>query len=126
MPAAAILGPRQCGKSTLAKHVLSGMDNTLYLDLESSRDLRKLDDPETFFEETSEKLICLDEIQRRPDLFTPLRSILDRGNRNGQVLNYSTLASSLGVSGHTVKNYIDLLARSYMVRLLHPSCALKH
>ncbi len=38
----------------------------------------------------------------------------------GQVLNYSTLAASLGVSGHTVKNYIELLNRTYMVRLLQP------
>lgn len=39
MPAVALLGPRQCGKSTLAKYLLSPMANGLYLDLEKSSDL---------------------------------------------------------------------------------------
>lgn len=52
MPALAILGPRQCGKSTLARHIINKMPDTIYLDLEHTRDLRKLNDPEAFFEET--------------------------------------------------------------------------
>jgi len=48
-PAVALLGPRQCGKSTLALNLTTKIDNFLYLDLESNADLRKLEDPELFF-----------------------------------------------------------------------------
>lgn len=85
-PVVAILGPRQCGKSTLAKHILSQLSNTLYLDLEKTSDHNKLRDPEAFFSVNAGKLICLDEIQRVPDLFPILRSIIDEENRNGQLL----------------------------------------
>jgi len=85
-PAIALLGPRQCGKSTLALNLKSSLPNFLYLDLESFADLRKLDDPGLFFSSNKDKLICLDEIQNKPDLFPVLRSILDRNRRNGQLL----------------------------------------
>jgi len=84
--ALAILGPRQCGKSTLAKYIVSQFPGSVYLDLETPSDLQKLSEPELFFEQHAEKLVCLDEIQRQPDLFPILRGILDRGNRNGQIL----------------------------------------
>lgn len=85
-PAVAILGPRQCGKSTLAKNIIGHFKNSIYLDLESPADLNKLRDPETFFDANREKLVCLDEIQRAPEIFPVLRSIIDRANRNGQLL----------------------------------------
>ncbi|MDX9907679.1 MAG: ATP-binding protein [Bacteroidales bacterium] len=86
-PVTAITGPRQCGKSTLAKHIaeLSGKD-TLYLDLEKPSDLSKLDDPEWFLGLQKEKLICLDEIQRKPELFPLLRSLVDEWAGNGHFL----------------------------------------
>jgi uncharacterized protein len=86
MPAVAILGARQTGKSTLAKKYLAGQKHSIYLDLEKPGDLNKLQNPEAFFEVNSEKLVCLDEIQRSPDLFPLLRSILDERGRNGQIL----------------------------------------
>jgi hypothetical protein len=79
----AILGPRQCGKSTLALSLLKGYANSIYLDLEKMQDLKKLDDPELFFSQNKNSLVCLDEIQRRPDLFPALRSLLDERNKNG-------------------------------------------
>lgn len=85
-PCVAILGPRQCGKSTLALHLQKTLPNFLYLDLENPADLRKLDDPLVFFERNGDALLCLDEIQRRPDLFPVLRSILDRGGKKGRVI----------------------------------------
>jgi uncharacterized protein len=85
-PVVAVLGPRQCGKSTLAKAIISKIPNSLYLDLERPSDLNKLRDPEAFFTINSGKLICLDEIQRTPDLFPVLRSIVDEHNRNGQFI----------------------------------------
>jgi predicted AAA+ superfamily ATPase len=44
-PAVAILGPRQCGKTTLAKHITQEFSQAVYLDLEHPADLAKLDDP---------------------------------------------------------------------------------
>ncbi len=85
-PAVAILGPRQCGKSTLAKRILQGVENSLYLDLERPSDRNKLFDAEAFFGHNSQRLICLDEIQRVPDLFPVLRSVIDHNDRDGQFL----------------------------------------
>ena len=85
-PAVAILGPRQAGKSTLAKMISNNFNNYLYLDLEKPSDLRKLSEPELFFDINKNKLICLDEIQRKPDLFSILRSVIDENRRNGQFL----------------------------------------
>ncbi len=48
-PVIALLGPRQCGKSTLAKKIIAETGNASYLDLEKPPDLRKLDDPEFVF-----------------------------------------------------------------------------
>jgi uncharacterized protein len=221
-PVTAILGPRQCGKSTLAKHIAEKTGKEfLYLDLEKPSDLQKLDDPEWFLNTQKNKLICLDEIQRKPELFPLLRVLVDEwGNRgnflilgsasrnllrqsseslagrisykrltpflidelkeviqvediltkggfprsllatndklsfawredfittflerdlllwsgfspvtmrklwqmlahlNGQIINYSNLSSSLGVSHTVVRNYIELLASTYMISLL--------
>jgi len=85
-PAVALLGPRQCGKSTLAKHLIDGVGDAVYLDLERLSDRNKLRDPEAFFGLNTGVLICLDEIQRVPDLFPVLRSVIDEGARNGQFL----------------------------------------
>ena len=85
-PAVAVLGPRQCGKTTLALEIVKGRKNAVYLDLEKPSDQRKLEDPELFFQLQKENLICLDEIQRRPELFPVLRSIIDERGSNGQIL----------------------------------------
>ncbi len=82
----ALLGSRQTGKSTLAKIILKSISNSIYLDLENPVDFAKLSDPSAFLEANKNKLICLDEIQRYPELFSILRGYLDRGQRNGQLL----------------------------------------
>jgi predicted AAA+ superfamily ATPase len=222
-PVTALVGPRQCGKSTLAKRLLSPRGRAIHLDLERPRDLLKLEDAEWFFTAHRGKLICLDEIQRCPELFPVIRSLVDdwggnghflvlgsasrdllkqsseslagriaylrltpflwsevvrrtsqetylaRGafprsllaksdavsfrwrenfistflerdllqwagvspigmrrllqmlaHRNGQTANYSAMASSLGVSGVTVKNHVDLLTSTYMLETVPP------
>ncbi len=83
VPAVALLGPRQVGKTTLAKAVAKGMDS-LYLDLESPEDLLKLSDPSSFLSMHSDKLIILDEIQRAPDLFMILRGLIDKNREQGR------------------------------------------
>jgi len=85
-PAVAILGPRQCGKTTLAGQIVQELAPSVYLDLENPPDLAKLDDPLAFFSMHSDDLICLDEIQRTPELFATLRSVIDARGRNGQFL----------------------------------------
>lgn len=86
VPVVAILGPRQCGKSTLAKAILATRPDTIYLDLERPSDSNKLTDPEAFFTINRDKLICLDEIQRMPELFPVLRGIIDENRENGQFI----------------------------------------
>ena len=85
-PVTAVIGPRQCGKSTLVKNLIRGNPDVIYLDLERHSDLRKLDEPEWFFTSQKEKLICIDEIQRKPDLFPLIRSLTDEWGRNSRFL----------------------------------------
>ncbi|MEE4604568.1 MAG: ATP-binding protein [Desulfobacteraceae bacterium] len=85
-PVVAILGPRQCGKTTVALQIVKPMKKSVYLDLENPADLAKLDDPLAFFSLHEDDLICLDEIQRAPELFITLRSIVDQRGKNGQFL----------------------------------------
>ena len=82
-PVTAVIGPRQCGKSTLTPHLLTYDRPFLYLDLEKPSDLRKLEEPEWFFISQKEKLICIDEVQRKPDLFPLIRSMVDEWGDNG-------------------------------------------
>ena len=82
-PAVALLGPRQVGKTTLAREIVRER-NSIYLDLESPEDLLKLRDPVSFLSGNSEKLVVLDEIQRVPDLFMVLRGLIDENRLTGR------------------------------------------
>jgi uncharacterized protein len=94
-PVTAILGPRQCGKSTLAKHLLQNYEQPIYLDLERPSDLQKLDDAEWFFQTNKTKLICIDEIQRKPDLFPVIRSLVDEWSNPGHFLVLGSASQDL-------------------------------
>ena len=72
-PVTAILGPRQCGKTTLAR----ALNADAYFDLENPRDLARLEQPQLALEELS-GLIVIDEIQRLPNLFPVLRYLVDQ------------------------------------------------
>jgi predicted AAA+ superfamily ATPase len=85
-PAVVILGARQCGKSTLIKKMAEKKDSFLYLDLQNINDLNKLTEPALFFEANKEATICMDEIQLLPNLFSVLRSEIDRDRRNGRFI----------------------------------------
>lgn len=82
-PVVALLGPRQVGKTTLALSIAQSQ-SALYLDLENYQDLIKLDDPIAFLSLHQNKLIILDEIQRKADLFVSLRSLVDKGRQSGR------------------------------------------
>ena len=73
-------------KSTLARLILAEVPGSIYLDLERTADLRKLTDPELYLAHHPNQLVCLDEIQRAPELFPALRGILDERRRPGQLL----------------------------------------
>lgn len=78
-PAVAIVGPRQVGKTTLAKSFAEYLQKPiLYLDLESDRDVAKLTDAESYLESHEDKCVVIDEIQLMPQLFPLLRSLIDR------------------------------------------------
>lgn len=85
-PVTALVGPRQCGKSTLARHVLATHRTALMLDLELPSDHRKLEDPELFLRERANALICMDEVQRKPEIFALLRALVDMDRRPGRFL----------------------------------------
>jgi uncharacterized protein len=88
-PAVALLGPRQVGKTTLALGLAEQIP-AIYLDLENRLDLQKVKDIESFYADNSDKLIILDEVQRLPEIFAPLRGIIDherrKGNKTGRFL----------------------------------------
>lgn len=81
--AVALIGPRQVGKTTLAR-MIAESQNGLYLDLESPQGRAKLADPEFFLRQYADRLVILDEIHRVPELFQPLRGIIDEGRGNNQ------------------------------------------
>lgn len=86
-PVTVILGPRQCGKSTLVKEFIKAHKGpTVYLDLQDRTHRRMLEEPELFFQEHQDDLICLDEIQLAPELFSILRSEVDKNRRPGRFL----------------------------------------
>jgi len=74
--AVALIGPRQCGKTTLARQIVP-VDSPNYLDLEDPSSLARLDEPMTALRELR-GLVVIDEVQRRPDLFPVLRVLTDR------------------------------------------------
>src|SRR5436309_9550941 len=75
-PISLILGPRQCGKTTLARQLGETQEGSYY-DLESPRDLARLAQPQTLLE-AARGLVVLDEIHQRPDLLPLLRVLADR------------------------------------------------
>jgi predicted AAA+ superfamily ATPase len=82
-----IVGPRQVGKTTLAKYLLANLQKeSVYLDLENPKDTAKLYDPVLFFSRNEDKCIVLDEIQRQPELFPILRSMIDQHRVAGRFI----------------------------------------
>lgn len=110
-PAVAILGPRQCGKTTTAKLLLKRI-SSVYLDLQDRVDRNKLSEPELFFDAYRDRLICLDEIQLLPDFFPMLRSEIDKDRRPSRFLILGSASrdlikqSSESLAGRI--SYIDL------------------
>lgn len=219
-PICGLLGPRQVGKTTIAKQYAKSIPNAHFFDLENPLDLTRLENPMITLSSIDSKLIIIDEVQRRPDLFPVLRVLVDQNKRrkflilgsasrdllrqssetlagrigyieltpfsitetkeykklwlrggfprsylatsnktsyewrkeyissymerdipalgfnvpptlirrlwmmlahnHGNILNMSDIGRSLGITNHTVRNYVEILSGTFMVRLLEP------
>jgi predicted AAA+ superfamily ATPase len=103
-PAVAILGPRQCGKTTLARAIAAATDQpTRLFDLEHPADEAALQNPLLAIERLR-GLIIIDEVQRKPELFPLLRVLIDRPEQPAQFL---LLGSA---SPHLVRGVTESLA----------------
>lgn len=92
-PAVVLLGPRQCGKTTLARQVFAARQGH-YFDLEDPADLARLESPMLALERLR-GLVIIDEVQRRPELFPVLRVLLDRRPVRARFLVLGSAAPSL-------------------------------
>ena len=95
VPAAVLLGPRQVGKTTLARRVAdSWPTGAVYLDMERPADRRRLDDADTYLRAQAPKLVVIDEIHRVPELFAILRGVIDDRRAQGQRFGHFLLLGS--------------------------------
>jgi predicted AAA+ superfamily ATPase len=95
-PAVGIIGSRQAGKTTLALMIAQNRpDRAVYLDLERPSDLAKLGDAELYLRSVADSLVIIDEIQRRPDLFPVLRSLIDEQRHPGRFLILGSASPAL-------------------------------
>ena len=98
-PAVALVGPRQVGKTTLARAIVEAPAPRdalpgVYLDLEDPADLEKLNDPGAYLARHRGRLVVLDEIHRKPALFQVLRGVIDQRIRQGEPTGQFLLGSA--------------------------------
>ncbi len=94
-PGVVLLGPRQAGKTTLAKQLAATIPETLFLDLERAGDRAALEEPELFLRQNRHRLVVLDEVQHLPDLFAALRPEIDAERRPGRFLLLGSASGKL-------------------------------
>lgn len=86
-PVVGIIGARQVGKTTITRMLKEQLTKPLFfLDLELPSDINKLKNPELFLSRLTNKCVVIDEIQRMPELFPLLRSLIDRTNEPCQYI----------------------------------------
>jgi hypothetical protein len=95
--AVALIGPRQVGKTTLARQIADERTGSIYLDLESREDREKLSEPALFLRAFEEHLVVLDEIHRAPEVFSALRGIIDQGRRSGHATGRFLILGSASI-----------------------------
>lgn len=95
-PAVGIIGSRQAGKTTLAMMIAEKRSGkAVYLDLERPSDLAKLGDAELYLRSVADSLVIIDEVQRRPELFPVIRSLIDEQRRPGRFLILGSASPAL-------------------------------
>jgi predicted AAA+ superfamily ATPase len=86
-PVLGIVGPRQVGKTTLARLLSKKINKeSIFLDLENPRDISKLTDPLLFFENNQDKCIIIDEVQIKKELFPIIRAVIDQKREPGRFI----------------------------------------
>lgn len=114
-PVVGIIGPRQVGKTTLVKQLIKHINKTvIYLDLELHSDLFKLQEPEFFLSQQAGKLVIIDEIQIKKDLFPLLRALVDRTREPGQFVILGSASPDL------IRDSSESLAGRISYHQLHP------
>lgn len=117
-PVVGLVGPRQVGKTSLARQLVADLSQTkdpsapsaVMLDLERPSDLAKLTEPELFLEPLANRLVVLDEVQLRPDLFPVLRALVDARRTPGRFLILGSAAPALiQHSSETLAGRIEFL-----------------
>ena len=104
-PAVALLGPRQVGKTTLARELLkNSLKEVIYFDLENDNDISRIQNAAYLFERYQNACIVLDEVQRVPDLFRQLRPIIDQYRSVGRFVLAGSASPAL------VKGVLESLA----------------
>jgi len=94
-PAVALLGPRQVGKTTLARSIAAEYPDALLLDLERESDRARLAQPEAFLARHRQRLVVLDEVQLMPQIFAALRPEIDADRRPGRFLILGSASGNL-------------------------------
>ena len=108
-PVVALLGPRQCGKTTLAQQFLQTCAESIhYFDLENPVHIAKLQEPMLALE-SLEGLIVIDEIQRRPELFPVLRVLVDQHKKRKFLILGSASRDLIAQSSETLAGRISYL-----------------
>jgi len=113
--AVGLIGPRQVGKTTLAR-TLGEATGALYLDLEAPEDRAKLAEPALFLRNYEDRLVILDELHRVPEIFMTLRGLIDEGRRSGHRYGRFLVLGSAAIdllrqSGETLAGriaYVDM------------------
>jgi len=128
-PVIGIVGPRQVGKTTLVKSILHIIEKeTIYLDLESPEDFNKLLDAELFLKGYEDCTVVIDEVQRKPELFPILRSLVDRKRLSGRFILLGSASpdlirdSSESLAGRIV--YLEL--NPFDIIELRDNCTIEH
>ena len=94
-PAVVLLGPRQVGKTTLARTLAAELPGSLFLDLEQESDRARLVNPQLFFSQYRDRLVILDEVQVMPELFAALRPEIDAARKPGRFLLLGSASGKL-------------------------------
>ena len=122
-PAVALLGPRQVGKTTLARAIAALHPGAMLLDLERESDRAAVAQPELFFPLHRDRLLVLDEVQLMPQLFAALRPEIDADARAGRFLLLGSASGELlRQSGESLAGrvaYVEL-APLLVAELLQP------
>ena len=114
-PVVSIIGPRQVGKTTLAKQIMSSLlKPSIYLDLEIQSDLFKLNDAELFLSAHTDHLVVIDEVQHKKELYPLLRGLVDRQREPGRFLLLGSASPEL------IRDSSESLAGRIAYHQLHP------